>query len=67
MISVSLSEEDWKRLTALLATKCLWIEANPFLVAIGQQLGARTAAGRPNGADRDADPPDWPKTIQPPS
>jgi hypothetical protein len=53
MISVALPEEDWKRLTSLLATKLLWVEANPFLIAIGTQIQAaqaiETARGRPNG------------------
>ena len=38
MAVVEMSDNEWNQLINLLGNKCLWIEANPFLMKIGQQL-----------------------------
>lgn len=41
MATVSLSEQEWSQLVALLANNCVWAQANPLLMKIGQQLAAQ--------------------------
>lgn len=40
MPTVSLTEQEWSQLVALLANNCVWAQANPLLMKIGQQLEA---------------------------
>ena len=46
MAIVDLTDTEWQQLLHILATKCLWSEANPFLMKIGAQLQAQSRPGR---------------------
>jgi hypothetical protein len=67
MIEVSLPIEQWQQTLAILA-RAPWSEANPLIMAIGEQLrvGAETAvkradaAKRGNGVDAEAAPGERP-------
>jgi hypothetical protein len=58
MIEVKLPLEQWQQVLAILA-RASWAEANPLIMAMGEQLRARTAAPeavrpRGNGVDEEA-------------
>jgi hypothetical protein len=58
MIEVKLPIEQWQQVLAILAT-APWAQANPLIMALGEQLRARTAAPegvrpRGNGVDEEA-------------
>jgi hypothetical protein len=61
MIEVRLPLEQWQQVLAILAT-APWATANPLIMALGEQLRARTTAApegvrpRGNGADAEAAP-----------
>lgn len=56
-MTVTLDQDAWNRLLAILST-APWREANPLIMAIGQQLREQDQAPRPNGIDREARPTD---------
>ena len=51
---VDLDEKDWNIIMNVLGTKLTWVEANPLLMKIGEQL--RRQQPTPNGALNAADP-----------
>jgi len=58
MIEVRLPLEQWQQVLAILST-APWATANPLIMALGEQLRARTAAPegvrpRGNGLDEEA-------------
>jgi hypothetical protein len=59
MIEVKLPIEQWQQVLAILA-QASWAQANPLIMAIGDQLRARMAEAavvrRGNGADEVAEP-----------
>jgi hypothetical protein len=61
MIEVRLPLEQWQQVLAILST-APWATANPLIMALGEQLRARTTAPegvvrpRGNGADAEAAP-----------
>jgi len=60
MVEVRLAIEDWQRVLQILATAS-WAQANPLIMAIGEQL--RAQAPKPNGAGEVA-PQQEPTTRQ---
>lgn len=47
MPAVELTDQEWADIQRHIATKCLWIEANPLLMRIDQGLRKAANGGAP--------------------